>query len=91
MTIAEPETDKTAAPDASNSRRFAEIGKLTANSFNAQKQLIKRVLKGQSVSCAGCRQPLNVLLPEQLKPGQKPGIFCKKGCTDIELDMEAYG
>lgn len=68
---------------------FAVLNQTTADSFNEQKNLIKRVFKGKPVQCPSCHQPLKVILPETAKAEQAAGIFCPKGCTDIELDIEA--
>ena len=68
---------------------FTVLNQTTAASFNEQKNLIKRVFKGKPVQCPSCKQTLKVVLPEQVKAEQTAGIFCAKGCTDIELDMEA--
>ncbi len=68
---------------------FAELNKSTANSFNEQKNLIKRVLKGQATQCKHCPSPLTLKLPDASKTEQIGRIYCSKGCTDIELDMEA--
>lgn len=64
---------------------FAVLNQTTATSFNEQKNLIKRVFKGKPVQCPNCKQTLKMVLPEQAKAE----IYCPKGCTDIELDMEA--
>lgn len=68
---------------------FAALNQTTLTSFNEQKNLIKRVFKGKPVQCPHCQQALKVILPEYAKTNEKAGIFCPKGCTDIELDMEA--
>jgi hypothetical protein len=72
---------------------FSAVNDPTLASFNQQKNLIKRMLKGNSATCTGCNKPLTLLLPPNTKKAPKnnkaPGIYCAKGCTDIELDMEA--
>tara|TARA_R110002126_G_scaffold41187_9_gene120083 strand:+ start:3129 stop:3386 length:258 start_codon:yes stop_codon:yes gene_type:complete len=72
---------------------FSAINAPTLASFNQQKNLIKRMLKGNNATCSDCNKPLTLQLPpntKQAKPASKaPGIYCAKGCTDIELDMEA--
>ncbi|MGL5391547.1 MAG: hypothetical protein ACRDA8_09290 [Shewanella sp.] len=68
---------------------FSLLNQTTTSSFNEQKQLIKRVLQGKPVQCPTCGQALRVVLPEQASAQQAPGIYCAKGCTDIELDMQA--
>ncbi|MDO6617683.1 MULTISPECIES: hypothetical protein [Shewanella] len=72
---------------------FSAVNGTTQESFNQQKNLIKRMLKGNSAECSECKKPLTLQLPpntKKAKPTDKaPGIYCAKGCTDIELDMEA--
>ncbi|MCL1112608.1 hypothetical protein L2703_03150 [Shewanella basaltis] len=72
---------------------FSAVNDTTSASFNQQKNLIKRMLKGNSATCTDCNKPLTLQLPpnsKNAKPSAKaPGIYCAKGCTDIELDMEA--
>lgn len=67
---------------------FSAINKTTAKSFNEQKNLIKRLFKGNSVACEVCKQPLQLVVPSDNQTNGKYGVFCKKGCTDIELEME---
>ncbi|MDB2387014.1 hypothetical protein N9W21_06680 [Shewanella sp.] len=66
---------------------FSVINDNTAKSFNEQKQLIKRVFKGNTVLCPTCNQALVMKLPVKDQQESVSGIRCKKGCTDIELDM----
>ena len=73
---------------------FSQINEPAEKSFNDQKNLIKRVLKGNPSQCPSCKQTLKLQLPPTKKQAMKPtdkaaGIYCPKGCTDIELDMEA--
>ncbi|MEZ9138659.1 MULTISPECIES: hypothetical protein [unclassified Shewanella] len=72
---------------------FSAVNGTTLESFNQQKNLIKRMLKGNSAQCSECNKPLTLQLPPnsaKAKVSTKPpGIYCAKGCTDIELDMEA--
>lgn len=70
---------------------FSAINDTTEKSFIEQKNLIKRVLKGTPSQCPVCHKPLTLRLPDPKKqPDAKAaGIFCAKGCTDIELDIEA--
>ncbi|MCL1125026.1 hypothetical protein [Shewanella surugensis] len=67
---------------------FSTINKTTTQSYNEQKNMIKRVFKGQSVLCKVCGQALLLKLPVAHQPSTLSGIYCKKGCTDLELDME---
>ena len=62
---------------------FSSLNKLSANTFNKQKALIKKVLAGKSVSCPTCQQPIAVNQVED-----RVSIMCAKGCTDILLDKE---
>jgi len=73
---------------------FSQINDPAEKSFTHQKNLIKRVLKGTPSQCPSCKQALKLQLPpankQAIKPSDKAaGIYCPKGCTDIELDMEA--
>ncbi|ACJ30275.1 Conserved hypothetical protein [Shewanella piezotolerans WP3] len=67
---------------------FSVINDTTTKSFNEQKNLIKRVFKGNTVLCPVCKQALEMKLPTKDQQETISGIRCKKGCTDIELDME---
>ncbi|MGI2260143.1 hypothetical protein [Shewanella sp. GXUN23E] len=72
---------------------FSQINKLSAKSFNDQKNLIKRIGKGQTVHCADCGQVLQLRVPGKNPRQQEQealyGIHCPRGCTDIELEFEA--
>ncbi len=70
---------------------FSVINSTTAKSFNEQKNLIKRLFKGKSATCEVCNQPLMLNVPADNQTRGKYGVFCKKGCTDIELEMEVIG
>lgn len=63
---------------------FSALNKLAAKSFNEQKALIKKVMAGRLIMCTTCNQPLELRLP---MASDKPGIYCRKGCTNIELDF----
>lgn len=63
---------------------FKQLQKDSARSFNDQKALIKKVISGREIKCDVCRQLLTLNTPES---SERPGIRCKKGCTDIELDF----
>jgi len=65
-------------------KQFAALQKQSKNSFANQKQLLKRVMAGQTVLCSTCQQPLYLFTPES---GDTSGIRCKNGCTDIQLDF----
>ena len=76
-------------PNSSNTQKldFSAINKTTAKSFNEQRNLIKRLFKGNAAQCDTCKQPLQLVVPtEKAKTGHY-GVFCKKGCTDILLEI----
>lgn len=62
---------------------FSSLNKLSANTFNKQKAMIKNVLAGKPVKCPTCQQP--VLLSSA---DEQLSLKCAKGCTDILLDKE---
>jgi len=64
---------------------FSQINKTAAKSFNAQRNLIKKIAKGETVLCASCQQPLTL----SVSTDQEPGVNCQKGCTSITLELEA--
>lgn len=76
-------------------KQFAALQKQSKNSFANQKQLMKKVMAGQTVLCSTCKQPLCLLTPKQGRTSnnandknlENSGIRCKKGCTDIQLDF----
>ena len=70
-------------------KQFAALQKASQSSFAKQKQLVKKVMAGQEVLCSTCQQPLYLLTPKQgsTTSNENPGISCKKGCTDIQLDF----
>ncbi|GLX81526.1 hypothetical protein [Thalassotalea eurytherma] len=63
---------------------FKSLEKATKDSFFKQKNLIKQVLAGKHVNCRICHQVIVFEPPKKDKTGV---VRCKKGCTDIELDM----
>jgi len=65
-------------------KQFSELKKNSTKSFNDQKALIKKVMSGRHMQCEICGQPLLLMLPND---SDKPGIYCKKRCTDINLDF----
>lgn len=67
---------------------FSSINTASAQSFNEQKRLIKRLFKGEKVLCDRCKQPLKLVVPLDKQSDQRYGVFCKKHCTDIELEIE---
>ena len=65
-------------------KQFASLQKNSKQSFAKQKQIIKKVMAGQTVLCQKCQQPLNFITPEF---DENPGVRCKKLCTDLKLDF----
>ncbi|MFD2168259.1 hypothetical protein ACFSJY_18525 [Thalassotalea euphylliae] len=53
-------------------------------SFNDQKATIKKVLAGKRVNCKQCR---DMLVFVSSNDEQRAKVSCKKGCTDIALDI----
>ncbi len=73
-------------------KQFAELQKQSKNSFADQRQIMKKVMAGQTVLCSTCKQPLCLLTPEHCSivnnaSSESSGIRCNKGCTDIQLDF----
>ncbi|BAJ01280.1 hypothetical protein [Shewanella violacea] len=75
------------SPGKTQKLDFSAINKTTAKSFNAQKNMIKRIFKGNTVLCETCNQPLKLIVPTEKQQTGTYGVFCKKGCTDIELEL----
>jgi hypothetical protein len=63
---------------------FSHINKSAADSFNKQRNTIKRIGKGQTVSCETCALPLTLSVSTE----RTPGVSCPKGCTNITLEVE---
>ncbi|MCP4324209.1 MAG: hypothetical protein GY951_17095 [Psychromonas sp.] len=63
---------------------FSTINKSSAKSFNEQKNMIKKIGKGQTVLCSTCKQPLRLSVSSE---GEN-GVQCEKGCTQIGLEVE---
>lgn len=63
---------------------FSQINKTAADSFNQQRNVIKRIAKGQTVLCETCDNPLTLTV---LSEGES-GVQCDKGCTQINLELE---
>lgn len=64
---------------------FSVVNKETSDSYHKQKARIKKVLAGKTVNCDMCQQ---ILL---LVPKNSDGlayIKCKKGCSNIELEVD---
>jgi hypothetical protein len=69
--------------------KFAALQKASKDSFAKQKKLMKNVMAGNTVLCAECKQPLHLFTPEKSTTdnSKPPGVRCKKGCTDLQLDF----
>jgi hypothetical protein len=63
---------------------FSAINRSSAKSFNEQRNLIKKIGKGETVLCAACQQPLKLSV---CRAGEQ-GVSCEKGCTHIGLELE---
>ncbi len=70
-------------------QQFSALQKDSKNSFAKQKQMMKKVMAGQTILCPKCQQPLYLFTPEHCTTSNSkiPGIRCKKGCTDLQLDF----
>lgn len=66
---------------------FSKINKLTALSFKEQRQMIKKLGKGDTVLCQLCNKPLTLTSVTKNKDTQNNGVRCQKGCTDISLEF----
>lgn len=69
--------------------KFSELQKKSKSSFANQRQLMKKVMAGQTVLCTTCKQPLFLITPKlgNTACDENSGIQCKKGCTDIQLEF----
>jgi hypothetical protein len=65
-------------------KQFEQLKNSSAKSFNDQKALIKKVMAGRQIKCKTCGTLLRLIVPEDKTT---PGIFCAKGCTNIQLDF----
>ena len=63
---------------------FTPLNKAAAKSFNDQRNLIKRIGRGETVPCQVCQQVLTL----SVLSNARPGVSCKNGCTDINLELE---
>ncbi|GHB05600.1 hypothetical protein GCM10007107_18350 [Shewanella indica] len=78
-------------PMTAQSTDFSNINQSSAQSFKAQKNLIKQLLAGKKVPCPKCQQALSATLPPAKSTSELASIRCPKGCTDIELETELPG
>lgn len=70
---------------ALDNKLFSRLQKNSSDSFHRQKALIKKVMAGKKSACPVCGQSIVLA---QAKSAEKLTLSCKKGCTDIELDIE---
>ena len=63
---------------------FSQINKTAAESFNQQRNVIKRLAKGKTVLCEQCQKPLTLTV---IDDGES-GVQCSKGCTQINLELD---
>lgn len=63
---------------------FSQINKNAANSFNEQRNVIKKIGRGDTVLCPTCQQPFKL----SVSLLGKSGLSCAKGCTNIALELE---
>ena len=73
---------------STGSSDFSDINHQSAKSFHHQRSLIKDLCRGKQVNCPECNHPLAIFGPDNKKANKPPGIYCKKGCTSIELEFE---
>ena len=64
---------------------FSAVNKKTSDSFAKQRNMLKKLGKGQTLYCEECRGVLTLDLKTD-QPG-KGVIRCAKGCTDILLEL----
>jgi hypothetical protein len=63
---------------------FSKLNKQTADSFAKQRQLLKKVFRGQQVNCEVCQKPLTL----HHKENSALHLTCSKGSTDVLLEQE---
>jgi len=63
---------------------FSAINKSAANSFNEQRNVIKKIGRGETVLCPTCQQALKLTVSLL----ETSGLSCAKGCTDTALELE---
>ena len=62
---------------------FSALNKNAADSYHQQRNLIKKVCKGELINCQHCQLIISLI------PAQDGIAFirCNKGCTNIELEL----
>ena len=68
-----------------NIQQFKALQKKTSDSFHLQKKSIKNILLGKNVYCQQCHKILQVKFT---KDATIAHVYCAKGCTDIELELD---
>ncbi|WP_404342213.1 hypothetical protein [Pseudoalteromonas mariniglutinosa] len=64
---------------------FTTLNKKTSESFSKQRNILKKLAKGQTIHCESCNGVLTLdLLTNQAKQGV---VRCQKGCTEVILDL----
>jgi len=71
-----------------NNSDFSDINKTSADTFAKQRRMIKDLCMGKMVSCPECLKPVSMVGPSTKAGTKAPGIYCAKGCTNIELEFE---
>lgn len=63
---------------------FSANNALNKRAFNDQKALLKKILRGDVITCNSCKKALVI------KVDEKQGVIsvkCKQGCCDYLLDI----
>ncbi|MGB1197669.1 MAG: hypothetical protein ACPG46_01395 [Thalassotalea sp.] len=63
---------------------LSDISNQKSKSFHQEKHFIKQALNGKVVNCRSCQKKLVLALINQ---DTQLHLQCKKGCTDILLDI----
>ncbi|MDP2560648.1 hypothetical protein [Psychrobium sp. 1_MG-2023] len=64
---------------------FSQQNRDAANSFHQQRNIIKKVCRGEKVNCEHCQQVLTLTPPVE----GVAYISCQKGCTKVELELDS--
>ena len=64
---------------------FSALNKKTSDSFAKQRNMLKKLGKGQTLYCEVCKGA-RILNLKTDQPG-KGVVSCAKGCTDILLEL----
>lgn len=66
---------------------FSQLNKKASDSFHKQRTILKKLSQGKTLYCEQCGEVLTLDLATN-EPG-KGVVKCKKGCTDIILELGA--